>query len=101
MKFHSGDFNLEDEERGRPKVQVNSDKVKALIEIKISQIAHDLSVKSYYSNKLDYVKPVHQMKKLGRCISKLPIFAFTTPKCIIIIDILYINIIDIVTFNKN
>ncbi|GFU53360.1 planarian mariner-8 gene [Nephila pilipes] len=43
-KFRSGDFDLSNESHGRPKTQVDSDVLKATVEVNSSESARELSL---------------------------------------------------------
>ena len=65
-KFHSGDFSLENEPRGRPQPKVNNDELKAIVEIDTFQTTRELASKFSVSipTMLDHLRQSNKVKKL-------------------------------------
>lgn len=69
-KFHSGDFGLEIEPRGRPETKVNNDDLKAAVESDTSQTSRELAERFHVSipTILDHLHQINKVKKLDRWI---------------------------------
>ncbi|EYC32644.1 hypothetical protein Y032_0482g2274 [Ancylostoma ceylanicum] len=69
-KFRSGDFNLENEPRGRPEVKVDNEELKAVVEADTSQTSRELSVRFGVSKQtmLDHLSQIGKVKKLDRWV---------------------------------
>ncbi|GFS57621.1 histone-lysine N-methyltransferase SETMAR [Nephila pilipes] len=69
-KFRSGDFDLSNESRGRPKTQVDSDVLKATVEANSSESARELSLMYNVSKQtiLTHLAQIGEVKKLDKWI---------------------------------
>ena len=69
-KFRSGDFNLENELRGRPETKVNNDELKAVVEADTSQTTRQLASRFDVSipTIIDHLKQIGKIKKLNRWV---------------------------------
>ncbi|CAK9826066.1 Histone-lysine N-methyltransferase SETMAR [Anthophora retusa] len=69
-KFRSGDFDLSNEPRGRPKTQVDNDVLKATVEANSSQSARELSLMYNVSKQtiLTHLAQIGKVKKLDKWI---------------------------------
>ncbi|XP_075862154.1 histone-lysine N-methyltransferase SETMAR isoform X2 [Microcebus murinus] len=69
-KFRCGDFNLENEPRGRPETKVDNDELKAVVEANPSQPTRELAARFDVSipTILDHLKQIGKVKKLNRWV---------------------------------
>ncbi|EYC42682.1 hypothetical protein Y032_0522g2904 [Ancylostoma ceylanicum] len=69
-KFRSGDFNLENEPRGRPEVKVDNEELTAVVEADTPQTPRELAVRFGVSKQtmLDHLNRIGKVKKLDRWV---------------------------------
>ena len=67
-KFRSGDFSLENEQRGRSQPEVNNDELKAIVESDTSHTTCELASNFAVSipKILDHLRLINKVKKLDR-----------------------------------
>jgi histone-lysine N-methyltransferase SETMAR len=69
-KFRSGDFNLENEPRGRPEIKIDNDELKVVVEANPSQATRELAARFGVTipTILDHLKQIGKVKKLDRWV---------------------------------
>lgn len=69
-KCFFGDFNLENESRGKPVTKMNNDELKTVVEVDISQTTRELAARFHVTipTILDHLKQIGKVKKLDRWV---------------------------------
>jgi len=69
-KFRSGDFDLENEPRGRPETKVDNDELKVVVEADTSQTTRELAARFDVTipTILNHLKQINKVKKLDRWV---------------------------------